>query len=184
MSVCVFPAVYLGWYSHGLCVPVPSHLVLSVLPKTSSREQHLAATWLPQQGPGQDKTFSLMADFNQFSSLPFSFISFVTSSVLSYLLVLSSSKIHITARILHVRAHSHTPMPLCLRLWGSVLALCGLICSLPATELPLLSLVPGHTQTHTTSNTDNTHTYTCPTGQLAFVYISVPFCTKTQHTAL
>lgn len=55
-----------------LCAcPIPSHLVM--LPKTSSREQHLAATWLPQQGPAQDKTFSLKTDFNLFSSLHYFF---------------------------------------------------------------------------------------------------------------
>ncbi len=50
-------------------------------------------------------------------------------------------------------------MPPCLRLWGSILALCGLICSLPATELPPLSLVPRHTQTHKNTHT-HTHTHT------------------------
>lgn len=47
----------------------------------------------------------------------------------------------------HTHTRIHTPVPPCLGLWGIILALCGLICSLPATELPPLSLVPGHTDT-------------------------------------
>ncbi|KAI9535654.1 RAC-gamma serine/threonine-protein kinase [Dissostichus eleginoides] len=35
----------------------PSHLVVSRLPKPPPPEQRLAATWPPQQGPGQDRTF-------------------------------------------------------------------------------------------------------------------------------
>lgn len=57
--VIVFPAGYWGWYSHRLCAPVPSHVVLSRLPKPSSCEQQLSATWLSQHGPRQVKLFSL-----------------------------------------------------------------------------------------------------------------------------
>nr|XP_046258422.1 RAC-gamma serine/threonine-protein kinase isoform X3 [Scatophagus argus]XP_046258423.1 RAC-gamma serine/threonine-protein kinase isoform X3 [Scatophagus argus] len=116
------PAGYLGWYSHRLCVPVPSHLVLTRLPKPPSRKQHLAATWLPQQGPGQDKTFSLTAAFNQsfaallISSLLFSSPADYLLLLLSYLFVLlflkyTHNHTYSTHTLTHTHTHSHASMP-------------------------------------------------------------------------
>lgn len=66
VKVFLFPAAC--WVSglvqpQAVCArPVPSSPVQAA--KAPSCVRHLAATWLPQWEPGQDKTFSLTAAFN------------------------------------------------------------------------------------------------------------------------